>query len=171
MSQSPKGMSYSMNKHDLIIGIDPDMRGCGVCRLVDGKIVELSITPTHLIFEMFLQAHKAGYVFVIEDVDALKPTFNKGQKKTAEAQQRKAQNVGMVKASKIIMQQYLLHYGCEVYLAPAGVGKQLKNNAKLFKEITGYEGSTNEDKRDAYSIAKYAHEKLKRGELKKVDDK
>jgi len=78
-------------------------------------------------------------------------------------QSRIAQNVGMVKAAATIIQDYIEHHGGKVILVPPGIGKQTKNNAKLFAELTGYTGRTNEDTRDAYWIAKYAYNQVKNG--------
>jgi hypothetical protein len=69
----------------------------------------------------------------------------------------------MVKAAATLIAE-LIEYetGRKVILAPTGLGKQFKNDAKLFKEVTGYQGSTNEDKRDAYAIAHWVFKNRER---------
>jgi hypothetical protein len=62
----------------------------------------------------------------------------------------------MVKGAATLIEDLITGItGNSPILAPVGLGKQFKNDAKLFKELTGYQGSTNEDKRDAYAIARW----------------
>lgn len=145
-----------------IIGIDPDMRKCGVCILDGESIIDISSWETCcLIGEVGGFSH--DYIFAIENVNAIKTIYAKNRKGGQAVQSRIAQNVGMVKAAATIIQDYIEHHGGKVILVPPGVGKQTKNNAKLFAELTGYTGRTNEDTRDAYWIAKYAYNQVKSG--------
>ena len=145
-----------------IIGIDPDMRKCGVCILNGESIIEISSWETCcLIGEV--GGFSDDYIFAIENVNAIKTIYAKNRKGGQAVQSRIAQNVGMVKAAATIIQDYIEHHGGKVILVPPGIGKQTKNDAKLFAELTGYTGRTNEDTRDAYWIAKYAYNQVKNG--------
>lgn len=145
-----------------IIGIDPDMRKCGVCILDGESIIEISSWETCcLIGEV--GGFSDDYIFALENVNAIKTIYAKNRKGGQAVQSRIAQNVGMVKAAATIIQDYIEHHGGKVILVPPGIGKQTKNNAKLFAELTGYTGRTNEDTRDAYWIAKYAYNQVKNG--------
>ncbi|MEC9061530.1 MAG: hypothetical protein VYC55_07975 [Pseudomonadota bacterium] len=153
-----------------IIGIDPDMRKPGIVECIDGDFdfMESPKYNSAMIIEDIPIWIKNGYVFAIEDVNKNKPVYPRVIK--AKSQQQKdaikgtiAQRVGMVKGAATIIQDYIEHHGGKVILVPHGIGKQTKNNAKLFAELTGYTGRTNEDTRDAYWIAKYAYNQVKNG--------
>lgn len=146
-----------------IIGIDPDMRKCGVCAMADGEIDVIMSDDTAALLDAIRYAISDDTWFAIENVNAIKTIYAKNRKGGQAVQSRIAQNVGMVKAAATIIQDYIEHHGGNVILVPPGIGKQTKNNAKLFAELTGYTGRTNEDTRDAYWIAKYAYNQVKNG--------
>ena len=146
-----------------IIGIDPDMRKCGVCVYHDGEIEMLVSEDVSQILHSIPDCIDKGEIFALENVNAIKTIYAKNRKGGQAVQSRIAQNVGMVKAAGTIIQDYIEHHGGKVILVPPGIGKQTKNNAKLFAELTGYTGRTNEDTRDAYWIAKYAYNQVKNG--------
>ena len=148
-----------------VIGIDPDMRKCGVCALNDGGIDLLISDATAALMDSIRYAVAEDTWFAVEDVNAVKTIYAKNRRSNVAVQTRIAQNVGMVKAAGTIIIDYIEYFGGKVILVPPGIGKQTKRNAKLFAELTGYKGSTNEYTRDAYWIAKYAYNKLKNGEL------
>ena len=151
-----------------IIGIDPDMRNPGIVECVDDDFEIESYrkyTTTMLLEDTPIWCNR-GYIFAIEDVNAVKTIYAKNRRSNVAVQTRIAQNVGMVKAAGTILVDYIERHGGKVILVPPGIGKQTKKNAKLFAELTGYTGSTNEDTRDAYWIAKYAYNKVKNGEIK-----
>lgn len=146
-----------------VIGIDPDMRKCGMVHCVEGEYY-IDLKPkytTAMIIEDIPVWINHDYVFAIEDVNAIKTIYAKNRKGGQAVQSRIAQNVGMVKAAGTILIDYIKHHGGKVILVPPGIGKQTKRNAELFAELTGYKGRTNEDTRDAYWIAHYAYNKLK----------
>jgi len=60
-----------------------------------------------------------------------------------------------------VIRSLAVQCGYTVVDVPDGVGKQVKKNAKLFKQLSGYDGRTNEDKRDAWAIAVWAQNILK----------
>ena len=148
-----------------IIGIDPDMRKPGIVECIDGDFEIESYkkhTTSMLLEDMQIWCNR-GYIFALENVNAIKTIYAKNRKGGQAVQSRIAQNVGMVKAAATIIHDYIEHHGGKVILVPPGIGKQTKNNAKLFAELTGYTGRTNEDTRDAYWIAKYAYNQVKNG--------
>ncbi len=147
-----------------IIGIDPDMRKCGVCVYRGGEIEILMSEDVSQILHSAPDCIEKGEIFALENVNEIKTIYAKNRKGGQAVQSRIAQNVGMVKAAATIIQDYIEHHGGKVILVPPGIGKQTKNNAKLFAELTGYTGRTNEDTRDAYWIAKYAYNQVKNGE-------
>lgn len=148
-----------------VIGIDPDIRKPGICFMDDKGFDFTSWGICELIEDIPLLI-KGGDIFAIEDVNAVKTIYAKNRRGNSSVQSRIAQNVGMVKAAGTILIDYIEHHGGKVILVPPGIGKKTKKDAKLFAELTGYTGRTNEDTRDAYWIAKYAFNKLKNGEIK-----
>ena len=149
-----------------VLGIDPDLKKPGLCFMHDGKIHNLlSEDMDYLINSLRYYMSHEKYIVALEDVNKVKPIYAKHRKGSVAVQTKIAQNVGMVKAAATILTDYARFHGKDVILVPPGIGKQTKRNAKLFAELTGYKGSTNEDTRDAYWIAKYAYNKLKNGEL------
>ncbi|MGB3724878.1 MAG: hypothetical protein WA981_03855 [Glaciecola sp.] len=151
-----------------VIGIDPDMRNPGIVKCADGvfDFIEKTKYSTSMIIEDVPLWVSYGYIFAIEDVNAVKTIYAKNRRGNQAVQSRIAQNVGMVRAAGTILTDYIEHHGGQVILVPPGIGKQTKKDAKLFAELTGYTGRTNEDTRDAYWIAKYAYNKLKNGDIK-----
>jgi Holliday junction resolvasome RuvABC endonuclease subunit len=149
----------------LIVGIDPDLRKSGVCTLnALGQICALdSLTIVEL---MKLVSDMPDALYAIEDVNKVKAIYQRNIRAKNAVGLKIAQSVGMVKATATLIAE-LIEYetGRKVILAPTGLGKQFKNDAKLFKEVTGYQGSTNEDKRDAYAIAHWVFKN--RGRLTK----
>lgn len=142
-----------------VIGIDPDMRKPGIC-FVDDDGFDFAKWDTCCLIDE-IPNFVDGHVFAIEDVNQIKTIYNKNRRSNQAVQSRIAQNVGMVKAAGAIICDYIAHHGGEIILVPPGIGRQTKSNAKLFAELTGYTGKTNEDTRDAYWIAHYAYNKLK----------
>lgn len=141
----------------MIIAIDPDMKKPGVCNLDDnGEIVELcSMTIPDLI--RHINAF-SGSEFVVEDVNQVKTIYASNRRANKYVGLQIAQNVGMVKAAGTIICDLITDItGKPPKLAPVGLGKQVKKNAKLFKELTGWQGKTNEDMRDAYAVAIWYH--------------
>lgn len=69
-----------------------------------------------------------------------------------------AKNVGQVKGVKRVLVECLQHEGIPVRLVKPLKGhykKKAKQDTKFFNQLTGWAGSSNEDKRDAGLLALY----------------
>ena len=139
----------------MIIGIDPDMRKSGVCILDSmGQITLIESMDINELIRVI--DYNKDAVFAIEDVTKIKGMYAKHKRANTAVGLKIAQSVGMVKASATIIQDLIVvRTGKRPILAPVGLGKQVKNDAVLFKELTGYNKPTNEDKRDAWAIANW----------------
>jgi len=144
-----------------IIGIDPDIDKPGVCVLDEGgNILSLESVPiASLIYDLCL-SHAVGErenkIIAIEDISKKKATFFKKGVANHAANTRVSNSIGMVQGSHRVIRDVAIRCGYTVIDVPSGVGKQVKNNPALFKKLTGYNGRTNEDVRDAWAIAKWA---------------
>ena len=136
----------------MITAIDPDLRKSGICTLDEnGEIRRIkSMSIIELIdYVDFYDCH----TYVIEDVNKIKAMYNRGAKTNNTTI---AQNVGMCKGAGTIITDIVTHYAERPpILAPVGLGKTVKNNTKLFKELSGWTKSSNEDMRDAWAIARW----------------
>jgi Holliday junction resolvasome RuvABC endonuclease subunit len=139
----------------MIIAIDPDLKKSGVCVLrVDGEILVLGSMAIYDLLNL-ITSHKTA-TYALEDVNKVKTIYARNRRDNAATGLKIAQSVGMVKGAATLIEDLITGItGNSPILAPVGLGKQFKNDAKLFKELTGYQGSTNEDKRDAYAIARW----------------
>ena len=97
-------------------------------------------------------------IFVVEEVEADKTTYHRHG--TNQHQMRRiAQNVGQVKGVKRIMVEMLKSMGADVRLVKPLIGinkKKAKGDAKFFNQLTGWQFTSNEDKRDAALLALFA---------------
>ena len=146
------------NKQGLVIGIDPDLVKSGVAESIDGKLYQLHALSFPELIEFAKRIHKteADLVeFIVEEVEVDKTTYQRLG--TNQHQMRKiAQNVGQVKGVKRVLVECLLHAGIPVRLVKPLKGtykKKAKADAKFFNQLTGWTGSSNEDKRDAGLLA------------------
>ncbi|MCP4595737.1 hypothetical protein [Neptuniibacter sp.] len=137
------------------IGIDPDLIKSGAAVVVDGQLQELhALTFFELI--QFIDKHREGTRFFLEDVEHDKAVYIRPG--TNRKQMLKiAQNVGSVKAIGRLLHGYLQDSGADYVLVKPlqGYYKRAKKDADFFKKLTGWEGRTNEDKRDAALLALY----------------
>ena len=144
----------------VVIGIDPDLVKSGVAETVNGKIMNLHALAFPQLIEFAKEqykAHQNQVTFIVEEVEADKATYSR--KDTNQHQMLKiAQNVGQVKGVKRVLVECLLHEGIPVRLVKPLKGtykKKAKADAKFFNQLTGWTGSSNEDKRDAGLLALY----------------
>lgn len=137
----------------ILIGIDPDLTKSGVALVQNGKLTHLLALPFPQLL-VFAQQHKNA-IFVVENVEHDKTTYrraNTNQRQHA----RIAQNVGQVKGVARVLIQCLESFGCQVVtIKPltGAVKRHAKTNANYFNKLTGWQGRTNQDKRDAALIA------------------
>jgi len=147
-----------------IIAIDPDLKKSGVAiiNMDNGDIAELSSMRLPELIRTI--EYLNGETFAIEDVNKHGTVYRHNRKGGQAVQARIAQNIGMVKAAGSMIAELITDItGRPPILAPLGIGKQVKSNAKLFRELTGWQERTNEDMRDAASIGRWVAAELKRG--------
>ena len=141
------------NGKDLIIGIDPDLDKNGVAITYKQTIISLH-GLNYVQLQKLIDAHpEAG--FIVEDVEYNKPVFNRRLKPLENL--KVAQNVGMVKGVARLIIQYLTETNSRFIKVPPlnGRFKQAKKDRDYFNRLTGWQGSSNADKRDAALIALY----------------
>ena len=147
----------------MIIAIDPDMRKSGVCTLnALGQICALDSLTIVELMQLVADMPK-DTVYAIEDVNKVKAIYQRNIRAKNAVGLKIAQSVGMVKATATLIIEIIEDMtGRPVILAPVGLGKQFKNDAVLFRQVTGYQRQTNEDKRDAYAIANWVFKNQER---------
>jgi len=132
----------------LRIGIDPDLQASGIAIMEDGKLTDLTNLSFHQLMT-FIECHPQA-IYSVEDVEALKPTFQR--KKVTQAGMLKiAQNVGQVKAVGRLIVLKLEDLGLvhELIKPLRGQVKKAKTDAKFFNQLTGWDSRSNADNRDA----------------------
>lgn len=146
-----------------IIGIDPDIDKPGVCELDEsGAIVSLESIPISILLSKLASGEiDKDCIIAIEDLSKKKATYFKRGVANHRANTRVSNSIGMVQGAQRVIRSLAVQCGYTVVDVPDGVGKQVKKNAKLFKQLSGYDGRTNEDKRDAWAIAVWAQNILK----------
>lgn len=158
-----QSMSNQLNKTK-VIGIDPDAKKSGVAYIdSEGNIIDMESLGISDIVAMS-RAFGDGVVFAIEDVNKHGTIYQHNRKGGRGVQSRIAQNVGMVKAAGNIIAEIIEDAtGRPPIMAPLGIGKQVKRKAKLFNELTGWQGKSNEDTRDAACIGRWVASRLRDG--------
>lgn len=140
----------------MIIGIDPDLVKSGVAVTVDGQILTLDSMN---FFDLckFIDEHKHQAIFHLENVEYCKAVYPREAARNEAVKLNIAQKVGMVKAMGRMIEQYLDSSGAEYKLVKHLVGhvKKGKKDAEFFNRLTGWQGRSNEDKRDAALLALY----------------
>ncbi|WP_407829356.1 hypothetical protein [Shewanella algae] len=139
----------------LVVGIDPDLEASGLAIVNRNKIAELKKMPFVELIE-FITALAADndVVVKLEDVNLWKSV--KKRPGTNDLVMRKiSQNVGQVKATATHIKDLLNSKGINVILVKPlrGPVKQAKANSAYFNKLTGWNGRSNEDTRDAALIA------------------
>lgn len=143
----------------LVIGIDPDAQKSGIAIYKDGVLEKLEMWSFADILTAFrgMSESKPSWVdvvIVLEDVEAIRTTFlRKGQNPAA--MRKIAQNVGQVKQTARLIKEMAAGYCINIVMVKplGGLAKSAKKNADLFKRLTGWEGRSNEDTRDAAMLA------------------
>jgi hypothetical protein len=144
-----------MKNKATVIGIDPDVSRSGVAVATDGRIESLEcLCFTDLC--NFLSTLPPSAIVAIEDVEHDKTTYPRKANKAAML--KIAQNVGMAKATCRHIRAVAESFNLKVkMIPPMAKGNQLcrraKGDAEFFNSITGWQGRSNEEKRDAGMIA------------------
>jgi len=143
----------------MIIGIDPDLVKNGVAIVENGKLMDLSAkSMVELIkFIAVVQKREPKLTVALEDVEANKPTFKRKGVVTLKAKLKIAQNVGQVKATARHIKAFLDDMGVNTVMVKPlkGTIKAAKSNAIVFNALTGWKGTSSEDKRDAALLAMF----------------
>lgn len=144
----------------LIIGIDPDSKKSGIGIVQDGRLVDLKTMNFFDLQEWIIEQNQAGAHFAVEDVQANKATYarniQRGSRQKEQAQMNCiSQKVGRVKHSAELIVMWLDRIGASYTLVKplGGTAKAAKRKADLFKKLTGWDGRSNEDTRDAAMLA------------------
>ncbi|SFB80419.1 hypothetical protein SAMN05660443_0231 [Marinospirillum celere] len=138
-----------------VIGIDPDAVKSGIGIFKDGELVELKMWSfAELLFQMESLESRQGTVVVLEDVEAIRPTFKRGKTNQA-AMQKISQNVGQVKQTARLIKEMAEYHGVKVVMQRPLTGwfKKAKEDAALFNKLTGWTGRSNADNRDGAMLA------------------
>lgn len=150
-----------MGVTDVVVSVDPDAQRSGVAVWEGGVLVKLEMWSFVEMMEALQEAsqqNQAGgrVVFVLEDVEAIKPTFRRGKTNQA-AMQKIAQNVGQVKQTARFIKELADHLGVPMVMVKplGGVAKSAKTNPAIFKQMTGWAGRSNADTRDAAMLGLY----------------
>ena len=136
------------------IGIDPDLKKSGVA-IIDNDGIEKMLSLPFFDLTEFIKANQ-GNEFILENVVANKPTFTRPGANQA-VMKRISQNVGQVKAVQLLLVEFFERENIPVTLVNPlrGSIKKAKTNAEYFNRITGWQGRSNADQRDAALLALY----------------
>ena len=138
----------------LVVGIDPDLVKSGVASANAGEINDLQALTFPDLLKYARQRIEEGALFVVEDVEADKTTYHRANT-NGRQHARIAQNVGQVKGVARVLVECLEDMGAEVVQVKPlrGPIKKAKTDRMYFNRVTGWTGSSNEDKRDAALLA------------------
>lgn len=152
-----------MNKYNRIIGIDPDVTTSGVAILdVRAKQIKVTnLTFTELLeffsWEKEAEAQLGKSLFVIEAGWLIKHVWQVKKGDNSKLGAAKAKAVGRNNETGKKIEELCKHYGldCKLQtpLKKIWKGPDGKITHEEFKQITGYQGRTNQDNRDAGLIA------------------
>lgn len=141
-----------------IIGIDPDIVKSGLAVVRGDKIINLeSLTFVELLNAIDnIPCDADGLVIKIENPEAIKPLFGAKTKNKRAIREKICQDVGKCKATARLICEVLESKGHiinKIKPLTGSVKKQAKADASYFNKVTGWQGRSNEDKRDAALIA------------------
>ncbi|WP_052749423.1 hypothetical protein [Rheinheimera mesophila] len=145
----------------LIVGIDPDTKKHGVAVVKDGIIQQLYTLGNKSLIELLTDLARQHQLRIkMEDINAFKPVIHRsGQSRNQ--MMKIAQNIGAVKYAAELLVHELASAGFSVEmvlpLQGARSGKRYKSDA--FNRLTGWNGKSNADNRDAAMIALYGQPK------------
>lgn len=132
-----------------IIGIDPGVQ-TGVAIYEGGHLEHLATIEVHGYYTL-LQSERPGLV-IVEDSRLQSHVFT-APKITGNAKNKVARNIGMVDGFCHLLESLCKALEIEI-ISVSPLGKGSKYNAKVFGQITGYQGRTNQHERDAAMVAR-----------------
>jgi hypothetical protein len=139
-----------------LIAIDPDSEKSGVALIKQGHIESLTSQDLFALMVSAREWKESGFLVLLEDIDNNKPTFKKGQKeKVSNAISRcvgRAQDAAR-NIRKILERESVEYVLVEPLRIPEK--RRAKDDATFFNDLTGWEGRTNQDKRDAALLGLY----------------
>ena len=141
----------------LTIGIDPDFVKSGIAVIQGKTILHLESLSFVDLFEYIAAAGpKESITIKVENPEAIKPLFGEKVKNKRSVRVKICQDVGACKATARLICEVLESQGYRVTKVRPLKGqhkRQAKKDGNYFNKITGWQGRTNEDKRDAAMIA------------------
>lgn len=145
----------------LVVGIDPDTKKHGVAVVKDGIIQQLYTLGNKSLIELLTDLTRQHQLRIkLEDINAFKPVIQRvGQSRNQ--MMKIAQNIGAVKYAAELLVQELSAAGftVEMVLPLQGARSGKRYNADAFNRLTGWQGKSNADNRDATMIALYGQPK------------
>lgn len=145
----------------LIVGIDPDTKKHGVAVVKDGIIQQLHTLANRSLIELLTDLARQHQLRIkLEDINAFKPVIHRpGQSRNQ--MMKIAQNIGAVKYAAELLVHELAASGfyVEMVLPLQGARSGKRYNADAFNRLTGWNGKSNADNRDAAMIALYGQPK------------
>lgn len=137
------------------IGIDPDIEKPGVAIIKDGQYTAVSSLTMPDLFDLIAECKGESCVtFYVEDVNTDSATYYRHRPSAVSkqsVQNKISQHVGMCMGAAKTICHVIEHYGCNLVMVKpkARAHKTAKHEADYFQRITGWQGRTNQDSRDA----------------------
>lgn len=157
-------MGVQNNKNPMVVGIDPDIEASGVAIILEGKIEKL-IKMTFFELIKFIDENQLDAFFIVENVELHSSLYAIHIGKNSRVREKIAQNVGKVKAVCRLIEEFLIQIDANFVLAKPikGFLKKTKKDKLYFNQLTGWNGNSSEDTRDAAIIALFGdrHNKKK----------
>ena len=140
-----------------IVAIDPDNKASGVAWIERGRIVRLESMSLFDLQDEIPAIAAAGYLVVMEFIDNSKPTF-RGSENNQKVRDAISRSIGRAQDAARQLRLLFERSGVEYVLVEPLRGfekRTAKADAGFFKDLTGWTGRTNEDKRDAGMLGLY----------------
>lgn len=139
------------------IGIDPDSKAHGVAIAINGKLLDLYCMDLWTLYQWMQDAEcrydNPVFVLHIENVAGTNATFKKSYVKNAKANTTVSRSIGMCQQSQNELERFLSsipdidltikHYPLSDHWKPT------KGGAMMLKQVFGFTGRSNEEKRSA----------------------
>lgn len=140
----------------IVVGIDPDLKKSGIAVVSGKKLTRLESLKFMDVLPFLNDIGGPLNVRVkLENPSSISTTFSTRIGMSQRAAMSVAQDVGRVKAVCELMYEAIKDAGYEIDLIKPLKGpiKQAKDDREYFNKITGWQGQSNQDKRDAALIA------------------